>query len=173
MNQDPLAARRPVRDILVGISAMALSNDPDSVLVTHDLGSCVAVAVHDPVARIGGLLHFMLALSSERPPNAPLRAETYADTGVPMLFERIYALGGVKSRLRVCVAGGATIARVTQAAPATAIGTRNYVVLRKMFWQNQVIIAGDDVGGTEARSVRLDVGTGVVTVQTLRGQRTL
>jgi chemotaxis protein CheD len=173
VNDDLLPPRRPTRDILVGISAMAVSNDPDSVLVTHNLGSCIAVCVHDPVSRIGGLLHYMMPLSTERAPTAPLRAETYADTGVPLLFERLYALGGVKTRMRVVVAGGATISKATQAASGAAIGTRNYLVLRKMFWQNQVIIAADDVGGIEARSVRMDVGTGVVTVTTLRGERTL
>ena len=165
--------RRPTRDILVGIGAMGVTNDPDSVLITHNLGSCIAVCVHDPVAKVSGLLHYLLPLSAERAPNSPLRPELYADTGVPLLFERLYALGGVKGRMRVCVAGGAMITRTTQASPATAIGTRNHLILRKMFWQNQVIIAAEDVGGTDARSVRLDAGTGQVTVITLRGERNL
>ena len=173
MNDDPRVPRRPTRDILVGISAMGVSNDPDSVLVTHNLGSCIAVCVHDPIVRIGGLLHFMLPLSAERAPNTSFRPETYADTGVPMLFERMYALGAVKSRIRVVVAGGAAISRATQAAGGVPIGARNHLVLRKMFWQNQVIIAAEDVGGTDARSVRLDVGTGAVTVTTLRDERSL
>jgi chemotaxis protein CheD len=165
--------RRPTRDILVGISAMAISNDPDSVLVTHDLGSCIAVGVHDPVVRIGGLLHFMLPLSAERAPQSVFRPETYADTGVPLLFERMYALGAVKGRIRVVIAGGGVIGRSASVAAGVPIGARNHLVLRKMFWQNQVIIAAEDIGGTEARSVRVDVGTGVVTVNTQRDERRL
>ncbi len=167
--------RRPVRTIAVGIGAMAVSNDPDSVVVTHDLGSCVAVVVHDPVARIGGLLHYLLPLSRERAPNGLYRPEMYADTGVPLLFERLYALGGVKTRMKVKVVGGAVISKAAQAAVTTTvpIGTRNYTILRKMFWQNQVIIAAEEVGGTEARSVSLDVGTGEVSVTTVRGSRIL
>lgn len=165
--------RRPVRVLPVGIGAMGVTNDPDSALVTHDLGSCIAVCVHDPVARIAGLLHYLLPLSRERAPAAVFRAEMYADTGVPLLFERVYALGGVKSRLKVKVVGGATISRAVSASTAMPIGTRNHVILRKMFWQNQVIIAAEDVGGTEARSVHLDTGTGIVTVKTLRETRTL
>jgi chemotaxis protein CheD len=165
--------RRPTRDILVGVAAMAVTNDPDSVLTTHNLGSCIAVCVHDPVARIAGLLHYLLPLSAERAPSTSLKPEMYADTGVPLLFERLYALGGVKGRMRVCVAGGAVIHKALQASASTAIGTRNHLILRKMFWQNQVIIAAEDVGGADARSIRLDAGTGHVTVITLRGERTL
>ncbi len=179
MSQDPqvpnVSSRRPLRTIPVGIGAMAVSNDPDSVIVTHDLGSCIAVAVYDPVARIGGLLHYLLPLSRERAPNSRFRDEMYADTGVPLLFERMYALGAAKGRMKVKVAGGAVISKAAQAAQATTvpIGTRNYTILRKMFWQNQVLIAAEDVGGTVARSVSLDVGTGVVNVTTVAGTRTL
>lgn len=163
---------RPLRVIPVGIGAMAVTNDPDSAIVTHDLGSCVAVCVHDPIARVAGLLHYLLPLSREGAPNAVFRPEIYADTGVPLLFERLYALGGVKGRMRVKVVGGATISKAA-AASTMPIGTRNTVILRKMFWQNQVIIAAEDVGGTEARSVRLHAGTGVITVSTVRETRTL
>jgi chemotaxis protein CheD len=165
--------RRPTRDILVGVAAMAVTNDPDSILNTHNLGSCIAVCVHDPVAQVAGMLHYLLPLSSERAQNTPLKPEMYADTGVPLLFERLYALGGLKGRMRVCVAGGATVTRTAQASPPSAIGARNHLILRKMFWQNQVIIAAEDVGGADARSVRLDAGTGQVTVLTLRGERNL
>ncbi len=164
---------RPLRVIPVGIGAMAVTNDPDSALVTHDLGSCVAVCVHDPIAKVAGLLHYLLPLSREGAPNAVFRAEIYADTGVPLLFERLYALGGVKGRMRVKVVGGATISRTAAAASSMPIGTRNTVILRKMFWQNQVIITAEDVGGTDARSVRLHAGTGAVTVTTVRETRTL
>lgn len=173
MTEGGEAPPRPIREIIVGIGALAVSNDPDSALITHDLGSCVAVCVHDPVARVGGLLHYLLPLSTEGAAHLPLRPECYADTGVPMLFERIYALGGVKSRLRVRVAGGATIARAAQASELPSIGLRNTLILRKMFWQNQIIVAGQDTGGTEARSVRLDLRTGAARVTTLRGAREL
>ena len=47
-------------NIVVGVSDMKVSKDPESVLVTHSLGSCIGVAVYDPIVRAGGLLHFML-----------------------------------------------------------------------------------------------------------------
>lgn len=173
---DPLTPnRRAVREILVGISAMAVSNDPDSAIVTHDLGSCIAVCLQDRLARIGGMIHYMLPLSTERSPSVAFKAEMFADTGVPQLFERMYALGAVKSRMRVVVVGGAVGKGSGPQLPSgpVPIGTRNYVVLRKMFWQNQVMISAEEVGGSEGRSVRMDVGTGQVTVISQRGERHL
>ena len=46
--------------MIVGIADCQTSNDPESVLVTYALGSCVAVVIHDSSAGVGGMLHFML-----------------------------------------------------------------------------------------------------------------
>ena len=50
--------------LVVGVGDCRVSNDAESLLVTYALGSCIAVTVHDPVAAVGGLLHFMLPESS-------------------------------------------------------------------------------------------------------------
>ena len=55
---------------VVGIGDCKVSNDPEDVLVTHALGSCIAVLIHDPVARVAGLLHYMLPESSLDPAKA-------------------------------------------------------------------------------------------------------
>lgn len=47
-------------NIVVGVSDMKVSKDPDSVLVTYSLGSCIGVAIWDRMAHVGGMLHFML-----------------------------------------------------------------------------------------------------------------
>lgn len=50
------------------------------------------------------------------------------------------------------------------------IGKRNFTALRKMFWKNNVLIHKKHVGGRDNRSVRLDVGTGKVTVKISSGE---
>ena len=47
-------------NITVGIADMQVSNDPDAMLVTYSLGSCIGVMIYDPVVRVGGMLHYML-----------------------------------------------------------------------------------------------------------------
>ena len=44
-------------DVIVGVADMKVSRDPRVILVTHSLGSCIGVAVYDPVVKVGGLLH--------------------------------------------------------------------------------------------------------------------
>jgi len=142
---------------VVGIGDALVSGDPDSVLVTYALGSCVAIAIHDPVVQVGGLLHFMLPESKGFASNGAAMPFKYADTGIPMLFHEAYRLGAEKSRMVVCVAGGA---QVLDDSGVFNIGKRNLVAMRKILWRAGVMIKSEAVGGAVSRTVRLEVGTG-------------
>lgn len=142
---------------VVGVGDAFVSRDPDSVLVTYALGSCVAVAIHDPVVQVGGLLHFMLPESKGFQVQSPPVPFKFADTGIPLLFHEAYRLGAEKSRLVVRVAGGA---QVLDEDGVFNIGKRNLVAMRKIFWRAGVMIQSEAVGGAISRTVRLEVGTG-------------
>ena len=147
--------------ITVRMGELEVSNDPTSMLVTHALGSCIAVLVHDPVRHVGGMIHYMLPLSSLAPEKSEARPAMFADTGVPLLFHRMYALACQKSDLVVRVVGGASI---RDDSATFEIGRKNYVMLRKMFWKVGVPIHAEAVGGTVARTARLFVAGGRATV---------
>ena len=49
----PVAAGRGAR-LVVGIGELAVSSSPDDIIVTHALGSCIAVCLWDPAARLLG-----------------------------------------------------------------------------------------------------------------------
>lgn len=66
---------------------MKISNTPGTVLVTYSLGSCIAVAIYDPLVRVGGMLHFMLPDSELDPEKAQNNPFMFADTGIPSLFK--------------------------------------------------------------------------------------
>lgn len=143
--------------LAVGVGDCKVSNTAESVLATYALGSCIAVAIHDPVACVGGLLHFMLPESSLNPEKASQSPFLFADTGIPALFHAAYKLGAEKRRLVVRVAGGA---QVMDASGVFNIGKRNQVALRKILWRAGVMIHGEETGGTESRTVRLEISTG-------------
>jgi len=42
------------------VADLAASADPHEQLVAYSLGSCIGVALYDPVAKVRGLPHFML-----------------------------------------------------------------------------------------------------------------
>ena len=146
--------------LVVGVADMRVSERPGDVLVTHGLGSCLGVTAYDAEARVGGMLHVMLPMSRVNPDKAAAAPCMFVDTGVPLLFRRLYAAGAVKSRLVVKVAGGAAIH--AGAADRFAVGTRNYTILKKMFWKSGVLIDAEDVGGRAARTMFLEMGSGRV-----------
>jgi chemotaxis protein CheD len=150
-----------VSNITVEISDFRVTSDPDATLVTYALGSCIAVMVHDPVRVAAGMIHYMLPLSETAPEKAAARPAMFGDTGVPLLFQSLYALGCDKKNLVVKVAGGGAL---YDDKGLFSIGKRNYTVLRKLFWKAGVIIAAEDVGGAKSRTARLHVRTGRCTI---------
>jgi len=140
---------------------MKIGKDGD-VVVTHALGSCLGLMVHDPVARIGGLLHAMLPLSKINPQKAEANPHMFVDTGVVMLFKEIYNLGGKKSRLVVKAAGcGSPMGNNEM----FKIGERNYTVLKKLLWKNNILLDAEDVGGTMSRTVHFYMSTGKTVIK--------
>jgi len=148
--------------ITVDISDFKVTDDPDAVIVTYALGSCIAVVVYDPIKRAGGMIHFMLPMSSTSPDKAKEKPAMFADTGVPLLFGEMYSLGCNKKDLVVKVIGGGSL---YDDKGMFNIGQRNYTVVRKLFWKNGILIKAEDVGGAKSRTARLFVGTGKVLVR--------
>jgi chemotaxis protein CheD len=144
-------------NIIVGVSDMKVSKDPHGVLVTFSLGSCIGIAVYDPVVRVGGLLHYMLPESSLDRAKAAANPFMFADTGIPRLFKSVYELGGAKSRMRVIMAGGS---QVLDQNGFFNIGKRNEMAARKLFHRNNVVIDFADTGGNGNRTLRLSIEDG-------------
>ncbi|MGB5987414.1 MAG: chemotaxis protein CheD [Desulfobacterales bacterium] len=127
------------------------------LLITHALGSCLGLMIFDPVAEVGGLLHAMLPLSKINPEKARQNPFMFVDTGVPALFQQVYALGGEKKRLIVKAAGcGNPLGKNEM----FKIGERNFTVLKKLLWKNNVLLKAQDVGGTASRTVHFEMDGG-------------
>jgi chemotaxis protein CheD len=153
-------------DIVIGIADLKFSNNKEDVLITYALGSCVAVAIYDPAAKVAGLLHYMLPDSSLDAVKAKENPGMFADTGIPLLFKSCYRLGADKKRIIVKVAGGASILDNTN---YFRIGEKNIMALRQIFWRNKVFIDSEDTGKSYNRTVRLDVADGKVVVKSSSG----
>jgi chemotaxis protein CheD len=152
-------------EIIVGMADLRASANPEDRLVTYALGSCVGIAVYDPVARVGGLLHVMLPSSRLDEARARINPALCVDTGVPELFRACYRLGAVKRRMVVTVAGGAE--GVAPGQPDQfRIGQRNLRALRAIFRGNGVLATTTDVGGHRlSRTMSLDVSDGTVALR--------
>ncbi|HQC24508.1 MAG TPA: chemotaxis protein CheD [Syntrophales bacterium] len=153
-------------ELVVGISDLKVSNNPADSMVTYALGSCIAVAVYDPAAKVGGLLHYMLPDSTLDAEKARETPGMFADTGIPLLFKSCYGIGADKRRMVVKVAGGASI---LDESNFFRIGQKNIMAMRKLFWRNNILIDAEDTGKNFNRTVRLDVGTGRVFIKRAGG----
>jgi chemotaxis protein CheD len=151
----PLGSSR----IVIGIGELAVSADTGSVLVTHALGSCVAVCLWDPAARVAGMLHFLLPDSRVNPVRAELQPASFADLGIPLLFQEAYRVGAEKSRLVVKLVGGADVTGV-QGRGLLEVGRRNQVAAKNLLWRNGVLITAERLGGFEPRNVTMSVTDG-------------
>ena len=158
------AATTEARRISVGIGQLAISKDPNEVLIAYGLGSCIGVSCYDPQTRISGMAHILLpaAEGKRADDREPAR---FADTGIDLLVSRLTAAGAIPRRLVVKIAGGAAVL-----GPANAekfkIGERNAEAIKDRLKRHGILPAAMDLGGTKGRTLELHPGTGKTYVRT-------
>lgn len=147
----------------VGISDAYATSNPDEVIVTYSLGSCVGLVLYDPVVRAGGMVHCLLPLSNMDAQKAREQPAMFTDTGVAMLLQMVFNLGAERKRLVAKVAGASCM---MDEKGTFRIGERNYTILKKVLWKNSVLLASEDVGGTVPRTLYLHLDTGLTVIKT-------
>jgi len=161
---------RAERHVVVGVSDLAVSNDPELVLATYALGSCVGITAWDPLAKVGALLHCLLPEAALAPDKAALKPAMFCDSGIPIMLAQLESFGAQRRRLRVCLAGAA---RVLGGADHFDIGRRNLLAAKRLLWQHGLMIHAEDSGGGLSRSLKLCLADGAVTVRTPGLERSL
>ena len=157
MIADPCEVRVKVADYAVAA---------DGLLTTIGLGSCVAIVLHDPVARVGGLAHVLLpdeSMSRDRSNPAKFPA-----TAVPLVIEQMRKLGAELGRIRARIAGGASMFGNLSASGGINIGERNVAAVRQALATRRIDIVAEDTGSDYGRSVYFNVVDGRVEVRSVR-----
>ena len=137
----------------------------EGTIITIGLGSCVAICLHDPVARVGALAHILLP-SPAMSRDVENRAK-FPVTAVPMMVDAMRRLGS-RGPIVARIAGGASMFRALLPAGGINMGERNVEATRDALGGAVIRIIGEDTGGDYGRSVYLNVATGVVTVRSLK-----
>jgi len=152
----------------VGIGQLVVSKDPAELLVAYGLGSCVGLAVFDPGPGVGGLVHVLLP-ESPNGKQGGTEPGRHADTAVDHLLERLAAIGAVRHRLIVKLAGGASVL-----GPANAtrfkIGERNAEAITARLKAHGLRPHATALGGTVGRTLELHLGSGKTYVRTATSQ---
>jgi chemotaxis protein CheD len=149
-------------NITVAISDAKISRDRSATLATHSLGSCIGVCLYDGGLGMAGLLHYQLPESKMDPKRAIEAPLMFADTGLAALLKSMQAHGAAANRIKVKLAGGAEMLNDSK---MFSIGRRNYTAIRKLLWQQGMLIEKEDIGGTAPRTVYFHVADGSVTVK--------
>jgi chemotaxis protein CheD len=148
---------------IVGVADMKMSNSPVDSIVTYSLGSCIGLVAFDPVARVGGVLHYMLPESELDREKALKRPCMFADTGIPLFLDKALHMGAEGGRLRLMAFGGS---QILDQQGFFNIGRQNYLALKSILASRNLVISRQDIGGTVNRTVRLEIGAGAVFLKT-------
>ncbi len=148
---------------VVGVGEFAVSNNPEEVVKTFALGSCVAVVFLHKPSRSVGLIHVALPESKISPEIVAKRPGYFADTGIPAILKAMANLTGAGNNLAkgmvVKMTGGAN---VMDANNTFNIGKRNVLALKKILWPLGMGPVAEDVGGAFSRTVAVAVQSGRV-----------
>jgi chemotaxis protein CheD len=160
------------RLVAVNMAQLAVSKEPEEVLIALGLGSCIAVCVYDPAEKIAGMIHVVLPSSAiARDNDTPAK---FADTGVPKLLETMIKAGARRSRLKFVIGGGANVLNGGVNNGILDVGQRNIAAVKQALEKAEFSLQAEDVGGNYSRTLRLKVASGEVTLKTFReGERRL
>lgn len=122
----------------------------DCVLCTV-LGSCVAVALYDRTAGLGGLNHFMLPGAMHRSLEASQSAK-YGMYAMELLVNELLRKGARREKLEAKAFGGGSVLGDGQEA-ASGISRSNVEFVLEYLATEGIPLRSSDLGGTQARKI--------------------
>ncbi len=140
------------RRVTVAQGETRVSHEPDVVLTTV-LGSCVAACFYDPVARIGGINHYLLADGTAADTGSMERYGVYA---MEVLINAMLAMGAARHQLKARIFGGAMMRQGFR-----DFGGANIAFAREFLRRERIPLVGEDVGGNSARRVEFRAALGL------------
>jgi len=153
-----------VKEVIVKVADWAAERG-DGVIVTLGLGSCVAIMLHDAERKAGAMAHILLPSRSLAHDTSNLAK--FPDSAVPLLVERLKALGAEPRRLVAKLAGGASMFSQLMTPGTIQMGERNIVAARNALRAASIPIVREAVGGERGRSVRFHVKDGRVEIRSV------
>jgi chemotaxis protein CheD len=114
-------------------------------ILTTILGSCIAACIRDPLARVGGMNHFLLPNGK----SGDAGAARFGVNAMEILINDILKRGGARGRLEAKLFGGASVV-----AGLSNVGSGNIAFAEKFLADEGIPQVGGDVRGTMARRIQ-------------------
>lgn len=122
----------------------------EETIISTLLGSCVAVAIHDPTTGIGGLNHYLLPdVMPNESPNT-----RYGEYAIPFLIDECVRLGANRGKLQAKIYGGGNVISISSLGEG--IGKRNIEIAEQMLKKAGIPILERNVAGESARTIKMN-----------------
>ncbi len=127
------------------------------ILQSKAIGSCIAIIAYDPTNNSGSLAHVMLP---GRAPagKKPSEKTRYAADAIDAIISKMSRLGSKKDDIEVAVVGGGNVLNRED----DTVCNDNIKSTLELLEEKHLKVRAQAVGGTERRSVSLDVEHGIV-----------
>ena len=152
--------------LAVGISDYKISSAPET-LVTYALGSCIGTSFYDATTKIGGLSHIMLPENLRKATASKSDRMKYADTALEDMLQELIRRGARLGSIKAKIAGGANMFNFSENSLLDTIGARNIEAVKSELRRLNIPLIGEDTGKNYGRTVYLDLGDGVMKIQSL------
>ncbi len=150
------------QELICGVGDIVITNQPQAVIKTFALGSCVAVVFYSKQLKLAGMAHVALPDSNVNPERAKQKPGYYADTAIFNLIQALKRKGIKKnSQVWIKLIGGANILDKNK---KFNIGKRNVLAIKKLLWQFKLGAIAEDVGQDYSRTVSVFVSDGKITI---------
>lgn len=133
-------------------------------LISTLLGSCVAVCLWDPVARVSGMNHFML-VNRRYARNIPVNisdAGRYGVHSMELLINDMMREGADRKRLRAKAFGGGAVIELGCKENFLCVGDINVRFIREFLETEKIPLEAADLGGELGRVIRFRTDTWTV-----------
>lgn len=153
-----------IKKAQVSLATYAVAEAPD-ILTSYGIGSCVVVALFDPLLRLAAMAHVMLPGMGNRGKDGG--SAKYSDQAIEGMLEELERRGGSRKRLVAKIAGGAQMFSLPPSFPDHSPGQRNVEAITKKLTREGIPLIAKDVGKNFGRSVEFSAESGQMLIKTI------
>ncbi len=149
-------------NIILGMGAMAATDNPEQALKIFALGSCIGLTLFCPSKNVVGLSHVALPQSKTDSKKAEELPGYFGDTAVPALLQKMAEYGCTSNAIFAKIAGGCKTN--VDLGDFFNIGQKNIISVKGTLLKHQIKLLSEDVGGELSRTAMVKGGEKFLTL---------
>jgi len=144
------------KQIIYAMTGEVKAGNKNTILKSSAIGSCIVITTYDKQTQTGIIAHIMLP--GKAPENRNIQKNRYVSNAINELINILELNGANNNEIEVCIAGGANVLKRKD----DHIGQDIIISVEEILKKRKINIMARSLGGSQRRSVSLDVETGCV-----------